>query len=341
MDVQAIVVSSSCQTVFWSPDLAARDSDGDGRTNGEELLDPAGAWKRGDPNPGDPGIVTRPGSADPPPAVLTSVEPAEAARDGTTPVSIRGTDFRATTTIRVGRYPLADLRLVSSDLITGLAPALGVSEPGGAKDVVATDGGTRSTLRGAITYPALPPLALLAVEPDRIAADGTTEVSITGENFLPDTRIRIGSRDLVSPGAPSPDGRVITGLAPALQVGEAPGPRDVTASDGRGRVTLPAAVTYVETVSSPAFVRGDSSGDGRLDSSDAVRTLEMLFRRGEPVTCAASADSNDDARIDVTDAVFTLRFLFQGGGSPPMPYPDCGRDPAGDLECQGHPACSS
>jgi hypothetical protein len=113
MDVQALVAGSSCQSLFWGPDLAAKDSDGDGRTNGEELGDPAGAWKRGDPNPGDPGIVTRPGASDLPPAVVTSVDPAEAARDGTTPVSIHGTNLRARTTIRIGRFPLSTPQLVS------------------------------------------------------------------------------------------------------------------------------------------------------------------------------------------------------------------------------------
>ncbi len=46
---------------FWGPELAMLDSDGDGRTNGEELGDPEGTWKRGDEAPGDPEEVTRPG----------------------------------------------------------------------------------------------------------------------------------------------------------------------------------------------------------------------------------------------------------------------------------------
>ena len=47
--------------VEWGPELAALDSDGDGFTNGEELLDPNGEWSAGDPNPGDPSNVTAPG----------------------------------------------------------------------------------------------------------------------------------------------------------------------------------------------------------------------------------------------------------------------------------------
>jgi hypothetical protein len=51
----------------WGPELAALDSDGDGRTNGQELLDPQGAWRAGDPNPGNPAEVTNPGVPDAPP----------------------------------------------------------------------------------------------------------------------------------------------------------------------------------------------------------------------------------------------------------------------------------
>ncbi len=47
----------------WGPALAAGDADGDGRSNGEELQDPEGAWRPGDPPPGDAAAVTPPGEA--------------------------------------------------------------------------------------------------------------------------------------------------------------------------------------------------------------------------------------------------------------------------------------
>lgn len=46
--------------VVWGPELAALDADGDGATNGEELLDPEGTWSIGDDNPGDAADVTLP-----------------------------------------------------------------------------------------------------------------------------------------------------------------------------------------------------------------------------------------------------------------------------------------
>ena len=50
--------------VVWGAALAVIDSDGDGFSNGEELQDPDGAWQNGQPAPGDPSLVTNPGSPD-------------------------------------------------------------------------------------------------------------------------------------------------------------------------------------------------------------------------------------------------------------------------------------
>ncbi|MBI1390513.1 MAG: hypothetical protein GC154_18915 [bacterium] len=47
----------------WSAALAQKDSDGDGVSNGEELLDPNGSWVKGQANPGNASQVTNPGDA--------------------------------------------------------------------------------------------------------------------------------------------------------------------------------------------------------------------------------------------------------------------------------------
>lgn len=59
----------------WSVALAGDDSDRDGRTNGEELLDPNGTWKPGQPDPGNPLDVTNPGAADDFPTPTSSPTP--------------------------------------------------------------------------------------------------------------------------------------------------------------------------------------------------------------------------------------------------------------------------
>lgn len=60
LDVEKLITKGGHEA-FWSPALAAADSDGDGVTNGQELGDPRGVWKSGDPNPGDSTKVTNPG----------------------------------------------------------------------------------------------------------------------------------------------------------------------------------------------------------------------------------------------------------------------------------------
>lgn len=47
--------------VIWNEVLAARDTDGDGFSNGTELQDPDGTWGLGDDNPGNIDLVTLPG----------------------------------------------------------------------------------------------------------------------------------------------------------------------------------------------------------------------------------------------------------------------------------------
>ncbi len=52
--------------LVWQPALAVIDSDGDGRSNGTELLDPTGTWPTRPAHPGDPAQVTQPGVSDAP-----------------------------------------------------------------------------------------------------------------------------------------------------------------------------------------------------------------------------------------------------------------------------------
>lgn len=95
------------------------------------------------------------------------------------------------------------------------------------------------------------------------------------------------------------------------------------------------------------FHRGDASGDGALDLTDALVTLAYLFDGGPAPPCAEAADVQGDGRLDVTDALATLAYLFLGGPPPAAPGPPgrpCGLDGArpggaGDLGCASYAAC--
>ncbi len=60
LEVSSRVTPNGAES-FWTPELAAMDSDLDGFTNGEELQDPLGSWKEGEALPGDVNLVTNPG----------------------------------------------------------------------------------------------------------------------------------------------------------------------------------------------------------------------------------------------------------------------------------------
>lgn len=82
------------------------------------------------------------------------------------------------------------------------------------------------------------------------------------------------------------------------------------------------------------FVRGDVNADGSLQLTDAIVTLEHLFRAAPGPLCQDRLDANDDSWVDISDPIYTLLFLFLGGGPPPPPFPGPGTDPTPDeLPC--------
>ena len=72
-----------------------------------------------------------------------------------------------------------------------------------------------------------------------------------------------------------------------------------------------------------SFIRGDVNGDGGIDISDAVTTLDYLFTGGS-IGCEKAADSNDDGAINVAEGIALLGYLFSGTGDLPLPFPTCG-----------------
>jgi hypothetical protein len=80
------------------------------------------------------------------------------------------------------------------------------------------------------------------------------------------------------------------------------------------------------------FRRGDADGNAAVQLTDAVSTLNRLFRDGAAPACNDAADTNDDGKIDLTDPINTLNWLFLEGAEPRPPGPNvCGPDPTPDL----------
>jgi hypothetical protein len=98
------------------------------------------------------------------------------------------------------------------------------------------------------------------------------------------------------------------------------------------------AVSVLGEGGAAEFRRGDVDGDGRVNLTDAVRTLNYLFQGTTELECLDAADTNDSAAVNITDPIATLGFLFLGAPAPAPPGPsDCGQDPTGD----DLPACES
>ena len=91
-----------------------------------------------------------------------------------------------------------------------------------------------------------------------------------------------------------------------------------------GREIEPATEPGRALASAVRFLRGDSNADAEVNLTDAVFTLEWLFRSGRAPDCVDAADANGSREVDISDPVHTLNFLFNGGPAPPAPFPDCG-----------------
>jgi hypothetical protein len=89
------------------------------------------------------------------------------------------------------------------------------------------------------------------------------------------------------------------------------------------------------------FRRGDADGSGKVDLTDAVRSLGWLFLGDPPRPCDDAADADDNGKIEITDPIAILGYLFLGTFAIPAPGPDaCGPDPSSDgLGCALSPGC--
>lgn len=87
------------------------------------------------------------------------------------------------------------------------------------------------------------------------------------------------------------------------------------------------------------FTRGDCSGDGSVDLSDAIATLAYLFDMTSPLpSCLDACDTNDDGLPSIADGVHLLSAIFGGGATIPSPV-QCGPDPTLDTVNCGDSPC--
>ncbi|MBI4606252.1 MAG: lamin tail domain-containing protein [Planctomycetes bacterium] len=169
--------------------------------------------------------------------------------------------------------------------------------------------------------------AVAAVEPSLGPALGGTRVHIRGSGFRQAAKVFLGGAEASGIAVDSLE--EITAVTPP----GSPGKQTVRVLNPDGQsAELPAAFEYVAP---RTFVRGDATGDARVDLADAVKVLFHLYAGGV-MSCLDAADADDSGSVELTDAVLVLRFLFLDGPPPAAPFPAPGVDPeppADDLGC--------
>jgi len=120
------------------------------------------------------------------------------------------------------------------------------------------------------------------------------------------------------------------GAAPALDPEGRPRPCGAGVDMGAYEVcALPA----------PRFVRGDATGEGGRNITDAVMVLLYLFSGGGQPGCLKAADSDDSGILNISDPIYWLSYLFLGGPPPPGSE-GCAADATADeLDCETPPGC--
>lgn len=88
------------------------------------------------------------------------------------------------------------------------------------------------------------------------------------------------------------------------------------------------------------FIRGDIDGADGVDLHDAVTLLAHLLSGAPAPGCMAAADVNADDTVDISDVSTLLGYIFRVVPVLPAPFPHCGVDPSGVLDCREHPACN-
>jgi hypothetical protein len=146
---------------------------------------------------------------------------------------------------------------------------------------------------------------ITAVEPVEGPTIGGTAVVILGAGFQGEVSAFLG-------GSPMTDLEVVS-------AGEI---RAVTPAGPRGPADLAIVATTGEALRSTAFAyfdaypRGDATGDGLRNISDAIAILEYLFQSGPAPPCTDVADVNRDGEVNISDPVRLLLHLFAGGEAP-------------------------
>lgn len=157
------------------------------------------------------------------------------------------------------------------------------------------------TVFGAVT-------ALDALAPGAGGVGETVPVVITGVNLrtvAASSEFTISGAGVAVSGTPVPSamGDEVTGLSLVIDAGAAPGPRDLTITNGEGTATL--ADAFIVQGAGPC--PGDANGDNQVNFADLNIVLSNFGQTGAPGTIPG--DVNNDGQINFSDLNIVLSFF--------------------------------
>ncbi len=90
------------------------------------------------------------------------------------------------------------------------------------------------------------------------------------------------------------------------------------------------------------FRRGFVDEGGESNVTDVINMLGYMFLSSFQPTCLSALDTTDDGKLDVTDAIALLKVLFLDSSAVLAdPYLNCSLDPTpDDLSCEAHSPCA-
>ena len=221
---------------------------------------------------------------EPPPPILTRVEPDSDLVTGGATAKIIGENFQDGATVTIGGNTASNVVFVSSTELSVEAPA---GAAGSVGVVVTNPDGKSGTLTGGFTYIEPPPPTLTRVEPNSDLVTGGATAKIIGENFQDGATVTIGGSAASNVVFVS-----LTELTVEVPAG-AEGSADVVVTNPDGKsVTLARGFTY-------EFSDYDVTRDGLVNILDLVRVASQFGETG----AGLEGDVDGNGTVNILDLV--------------------------------------
>ena len=218
-----------------------------------------------------PAVPSGPGTP-----TITSVSPSSGPVTGGTQITINGTNFATSGTIRVGGTQATGITRVSSTQLRATTPA----GTAGARDVQVINGnGSSATSAGAFTYAATPTTpTLTSVSPTSGPTSGGTTITLTGSNFVSGATVRVAG--VAATNVVFSSTTQITARTPAGTAGA----RDVQITNPNGQsATRTGAFTYTTTSTTRPSPRSVSPRSGPTPGGTLITVTGSNFENGATI----------------------------------------------------------